>query len=154
MFIYAISHQRCPEYVKMGRAKNLQNRLAAYNTSMPENFIVLHTEKIEKDLAPIVETMLKIYLSDENINGKEWYLIGREEAITALKFCCKMANKIFGGRRLWVKVPGNDEYSISNKFELRNDNNGRVLSRTYKLKDNIAMSKKDTIDLFIKEILN
>jgi len=170
MFIYIITNKAWPEYVKVGRTYNVENRLKQYQTQCPlKDYEVYFYTKTDN----IVE-LENIFINLYGKNNGEWYKIDKDIAVSLIKEnlyliekdflkkekvidyedeiiynCYEFNNWKFDYvRNICIDIYGN-EYILnkteSNLLKLLIDNDGNILTRDNILK-NINNLNSRTID--------
>jgi hypothetical protein len=78
-FVYVLVSPTFPDYVKIGRAKDLRNRLSSYQTSNPyRDFEYYFTIPVE-DTRPYEKHFYKMFSSNHKMSH-EWYQIEPNQA--------------------------------------------------------------------------
>ena len=71
-YVYVITNSLFPNYVKIGRTRNVLQRMKKLGTGVPESYTLLHHEMVINSSA--VESKLHQAFKMNKVNG-EWYKI-------------------------------------------------------------------------------
>lgn len=115
VFIYAI---RCGLYVKIGIAKDVGQRMLAFQAGNPFPLMCLTKQKVLPELAGKAELIAHTALQRCHHHG-EWFMVGKAEATSVIKAAIKRAVK--------EQTPDDKEYAIIRRLGRADDNEGAAL---------------------------
>ena len=111
---------------KIGKTKNLNKRLNTYNTTLPDNVMVIYKKKVKSPTA--VELVLRGLLNEYIYrNNKEYYKVGLKHIKNLIDYCDDLVNhKIKIKRSTIDSDDSDDDQIIFNILSVENDKNIQI----------------------------
>jgi prophage antirepressor-like protein len=111
---------------KIGKTKNLNKRLNTYNTTLPDNVVVIYKKKVNSPTA--VELVLRGLLNEYIYrNNKEYYKVGLKHIKKLIDYCDDLVNHKIKIKRATIDSDDpDDDQIIFNILAVENDNNIQI----------------------------